>query len=35
MLFFMVAALIIRIGFWGPGYYDDYNKAPKVVSVII
>ena len=32
-----VGALIIRIGFWGPLYYNDNQESgtPKIVLVII
>ena len=30
-----VGALIIRIGFWGPRYYNCYKEPPKIVLVII
>ena len=30
-----IGAVIIRIGFWGPFYYNYNKEAPKIVLVII
>ena len=30
-----IGALIIRIGFWGPLYYNSNKEPPKIVLVII